>query len=120
MTDVRRPPITDSPYLWFALFTAVGLSALLATGGRFGRRQASIENKYQARSAIAAGRMELDPEGGPARPVGAAPRFSTPARTMIPLWPLEILLGMILAFCVVMLLRQRARLAGDPPPPGPA
>jgi hypothetical protein len=42
-------PITDSPWLWLALFSAVGLSALLATGGKFGKRQSGIERRYQAR-----------------------------------------------------------------------
>ena len=100
-------PITDSPWFWFALFTAVGLSALLATGGRFGRRQANIENKYQARSAVAAGKIEPDPDGIAAKPVGKPPVYSTPEQTMIPLWPLEILLGTILAASLGMLLRER-------------
>ncbi len=44
-----NPSITDSPWLWLALFTAVGLAALLATGGKFGKRQSGIERRYQAR-----------------------------------------------------------------------
>jgi len=48
-----KEPLTDSPWFWFALFTAVGLAALLATGGRLGKRQANIENKYQARAGVA-------------------------------------------------------------------
>ena len=43
--QLAKTPITDSPWLWFALFTAVGLAALLATGGKFGQWQANIENK---------------------------------------------------------------------------
>lgn len=113
MSD-SRPPITDSPWLWSLLFTAVGLAALLATGGRFGRRQASIENKYQARSAIASGRLERDPEGGPARTVGEPLEYSTPQRTMIPLWPLEILLGVVAATSLGMLLRERASPSVSP------
>jgi hypothetical protein len=35
--------------MWLALFSAVGLSALLATGGKFGKRQSGIERRYQAR-----------------------------------------------------------------------
>ena len=93
--NAGRPPITDSPWLWFALFTAVGLAALLATGGKFGKRQASIENKYQARSAIASGTLEIQDDGsGEKRAVGT-PNYSTPDKPVIPLWPLEILLGVI-------------------------
>ena len=50
-----RRPLTDSPWLWFALFSGVGLTALLATGGKFGNRQAQIERKGQARAAVGDG-----------------------------------------------------------------
>ncbi len=104
-----KPPITDSPWLWFALFTAVGLAALLATGGKFGKRQANIENKYQARSAIASGTLEIKYDGdGEKRAVGT-PNYSTPDKPVIPLWPLEILLALIFAGSLTMLLRERFR-----------
>lgn len=107
--NAGRPPITDSPWLWFALFTAVGLAALLATGGKFGKRQANIENKYQARSAIASGTLEIQDDGsGEKRAVGT-PNYSTPDKPVIPLWPLEILLGVIFVGSTAMLLRERFR-----------
>lgn len=107
--NAGRPPITDSPWLWFALFTAVGLAALLATGGKFGKRQASIENKYQARSAIASGTLEIRDDGsGEKRAIGT-PNYSTPDKPVIPLWPLEILLGVIFAGSTAMLIRERLR-----------
>ncbi len=104
-----KAPITDSPWLWFALFTAVGLAALLATGGKFGKRQANIENKYQARSAIASGTLEIQDDGsGEKRAVGT-PNYSTPDKPVIPLWPLEILLGVIFVGSTAMLIRERFR-----------
>ena len=104
-----KTPITDSPWLWFALFTAVGLAALLATGGKFGQRQANIENKYQARSAIASGTLEIRDDGsGEKRAVGT-PNYSTPDKPVIPLWPLEILLGVIFVGSTTMLIRERVR-----------
>ena len=104
-----RPPITDSPWLWFSLFTAVGLAALLATGGKFGKRQASIENKYQARSAIASGSLEIKAGGdGEKRAVGT-PNYSTPDNPVIPIWPLEILLAVMFTGTLTMLLRERFR-----------
>ena len=107
--NAGRPPITDSPWFWFSLFTAVGLSALLATGGKFGKRQASIENKYQARSAIASGAIEIKDDGsGEKRAVGT-PNYSTPDKPVIPLWPLEIALGVIFVGSFTMLLRERFR-----------
>ena len=108
-TQPAKPPITDSPWLWFSLFTAVGLAALLATGGKFGKRQAYIENKYQARSAIASGKLEIKDDGdGEKRAVGT-PNYSTPDNPVIPLWPLEILLGVIFVGSTAMLIRERVR-----------
>jgi hypothetical protein len=104
-----RPPITDSPWLWFALFTAVGLAALLATGGKFGKRQANIENKYQARSAIASGTLEVRDGGDGEKQAVGTPNYSTPDNPVIPLWPLEVVLGVIFAGSLTMLLRERFR-----------
>jgi hypothetical protein len=104
-----KQPITDSPWLWFALFTAVGLAALLATGGKFGKRQASIENKYQARSAIASGTLEVRDAGSGEKQAVGTPNYSTPDNPVIPLWPLELLLGAIFVGSLTMLLRERFR-----------
>lgn len=102
-----RPPITDSPWFWFSLFTAVGLSALLATGGKFGKRQANIENKYQARSAVASGALEVGSGGAGAAKASKLPTYSTPDKTLIPIWPLQIVIGLIFLGSLAMLLRQR-------------
>jgi hypothetical protein len=103
----KRPPITDSPWLWAALFTGVGLSALLATGGNFGKRQANIENKYQARSAVASGALEVQARDAGGKRAAKAPQYSSPDKQIIPLWPLEVVLGLICAVSLAMLLRQR-------------
>jgi hypothetical protein len=100
-------PISDSPWLWAALFTGVGLAALLATGGKFGKRQARIENQYQARAAVASGRLQVDQSGTGRKTTAGAPKYTTPDRTAVPIWPLEIVLGLICAVSFVMLLRQR-------------
>jgi hypothetical protein len=107
VTTAPRPPITDSPWFWFSLFTAVGLAALLATGGKFGKRQAGIENKYQARSAVASGALEVASDGVGVKKAAKAPVYSTPEKQLIPIWPLEIILGVIFVGSVAMLLRQR-------------
>ena len=104
--ESHKSPITDSPWLWFAIFTGVGLAALLATGGRFGKRQAIIERKYQARTAVASG-MQIESTGpGQKRAVGA-PEYSTPGRLVIPLWPVQATLGLLLIGSLTMLLRER-------------
>lgn len=107
MSEHPREPLTDSPWLWFTLFSAVGLSALLATGGRLGKRQAGIENKYQARAGVVSGdvRVEIDESG--AQQVAQRPHYSTPEAPVIPLWPLQIVLAGIFAGSLTMLLRQQ-------------
>jgi hypothetical protein len=105
--DSKRPPITDSPWLWAALFTGVGLASLLATGGKFGKRQANIENKFQARSAVATGSLEVEAEATGEKRTAQPPQYSTPEKQIIPLWPVELVLGLICIVSIVMLLRQR-------------
>jgi hypothetical protein len=100
-------PITDSPWLWFALFSAVGLAALLATGGKFGKRQAGIERKYQARAAVASGQVTIEETGTGEKLAAGAPAYTTPEKPAIPVWPLEIVLAMICAASFGLLLRQR-------------
>jgi hypothetical protein len=102
-----RPPITDSPWLWCAIFTGVGLSALLATGGKFGKRQSGIERKYQARTAVASGQLNIDTLATGEKSARQLPEYSTPNDTVIPLWPLEILLGAMFLGSLLLLLRQR-------------
>jgi hypothetical protein len=102
-----REPITDSPWFWFSLFTAVGLAALLATGGRLGKRQANIENKYQARSAVASGKVQVETEASGKTRAVRAPHYSSADEHVIPIWPVEIILGLIFAGSLTMLLRQR-------------
>src|SRR4051794_24525355 len=106
-TSRAKEPITDSPWFWFSLFTAVGLAALLATGGRLGKRQANIENKYQARAAVASGQVQVDTEASGEKKALKAPHYSTADEHVIPLWPLEIIVGLIFAGSLTMLLRQR-------------
>ncbi len=72
-----KPPITDSPWLWFRLFPAVGLAALLATGGKFGDRQANIERKAQARTAVAEG-LEVAVDSTGKKATTGTPKYSTP------------------------------------------
>jgi hypothetical protein len=105
--DKSAAPITDSPWLWFALFSAVGLAALLATGGKFGKRQAGIERKYQARAAVASGQVRIEETGTGEKRAAGAPEYTTPERPAVPIWPLEIILAMICVTSFVLLVKQR-------------
>jgi len=107
-TTPQARPITDSPWLWFTLFSAVGLAALIATGGRLGRRQSDIERKYQARTAVASGlEVKADDDGGRTVDGEGIPEYSSPQKTVVPLWPLEIILGLVCAGSFYLLMRER-------------
>ena len=106
-TDAKRPtPITDSPWFWFALFTAVGLTALLMTGGKFGNRQAAIERRGQARAAVGAG-LTIRQDGTGRTSAEKVPEYSRPGMTKIRLKPLGVTLGALLAVSITMLVRER-------------
>ncbi|MEM9354337.1 MAG: hypothetical protein AAGA92_15125 [Planctomycetota bacterium] len=114
MPAPTKPPITDSPWFWFSLFTAVGLSALLATGGKFGKRQANIERKYQARQWVTEGGADgpaVPAEGVERRPEEEFPEYSRPTQTLIRLKPMAISISLVLTGSLYMLVRERRRLA---------
>ena len=102
----RQTPITDSPWLWFAVFSAVGLSALLGTGGKFGNRQAQIERKGQARAAVGDG-LTIVQDGTGRKSAENVPEYSRPGMTKIRLKPLAITVGAILVVSLTMLVRER-------------
>ena len=99
-------PVTDSPWFWFAIFSAFGLTALLMTGGKFGNRQAGIERRGQARAAISAG-LTITEDGTGRKSVEKVPEYSRPGMTKIRLKPLGITVGSILAVSLAMLARER-------------
>ncbi len=107
----NQPPITDSPWFWFTLFSAVGLTSLLATGGKFGNRQASIERKGQAHAAIAEGEVSVEVDAQGRKSAAGVPKYSQPGRTKIRLQSLSILLGSICVTSLGLLVRERWRLA---------
>lgn len=107
MSNQQTTPITDSPWLWFALFSAVGLTTLLATGGKFKHRQADIERKGQARTAVAEGTVEVTVDGAGRKTVTGMPKYSRPEMTEIGLLPISITVGSVLLFSLGMLAREQ-------------
>ena len=108
----QKSPITDSPWLWFTLFSAVGLVSLLVTGGKYGHRQAPLERKAQARIAVAQG-LEVTEDAAGRKTAQKVPKYSEPGRTKIPLTPLAVVLGMIFVVCLTMLIREQSRMKND-------
>ncbi len=111
MSNQQTPPITDSPWLWFTLFSAVGLAALLATGGKFGKRQANIERQGQARAAVAEGSVEITIDGTGRKLATGVPKYSKPGMTEIRLVPLALTVGAVCAISLAMFLRERTQIA---------
>lgn len=105
-------PLGDSPWFWAALFAGMALVALLAMSGKYGRRQANIEQKYQARERVAweGERQMLDVKR---QKEEGREKYSQPGETVIPLWPLTVPLVAVIAVSVAMLVRNRKTIRGD-------
>jgi hypothetical protein len=105
-------PLTDSPWFWLLVFSLMALLALLAIGGKYGRRQTRLELQYQARERIAERGAEKNNPAAAARTNDQASRrdFASPGNNLIPLWPLAALLFLIAIFSATMLSRGRERL----------
>ena len=101
----RLPPLTDSPWFWLVLFGGMGLMALVAVGPKYGRRQAPIERKFQARQQI---RISADRDAtanGNTPPV--AVEYSTAADTVVKLWPIQALVLVVTVAAAAALVRHR-------------
>jgi hypothetical protein len=124
MSESTRPPVTDSPWFWVMMFSLMALGALLAIGGKYGRRQAAIERQYQARTRVAEQLTGDNRPAGDGRITDQAGRraFATPSDPLIPLWPLSTVLVAVAVFAAVLLVRSRrprpAAVARSRPRPG--
>jgi len=96
-----QSPLTDSPWFWGLIFSVVGLIALVVISGQYGKRQARIERQYQARERIGDNAVN-DP---------TRPEYATPDNTLVPIWPLGVLLVAAAVCAAVMLHRERAQVA---------
>jgi len=99
MTPHEKPPITDSPWFWVLLFSAVGLILMLVFSGQISKRQARLDRQYQARE-----RVQDEAVGDPARR-----EYSSPENTLIPIWPLAAALVASMLVSAAMLRRDHQR-----------
>ena len=111
MDATKRPPLTDSPWFWLLVFSGMALAALLAIGPKYGGRQARLERQYQARERIAAQRAveNIDTESERTNDQAERRDFASPEDTLIPLWPLAVILSVVVVFAAIMLIRGRGR-----------
>jgi len=94
------------------VFSLTALGALAAISGKYGRRQTRIELQYQGRERIAAERGAGNGSTAMERNDGQAIRreFASPGDSLIPLWPLEVILAIVAIFASVLLAQGRVRL----------
>jgi hypothetical protein len=120
---IRNPqsPVTDSPWFWVLVFSLMALLALAVIGPKYGRRQAGMEVKYQARERIAEDQAAGNNLVGDARSELATDRreLASPEDTLVPLWPLAAILVVVALVSYVMLIRrgsavQPASAGGSP------
>lgn len=103
MTRANQQLITDSAWFWVLAFSFVGLALLgvLAVSGQYSKRQARLDRQYQARERVAENAIN-DP---------GRREYATPDSTLVPVWPLAVLLAGVAIGAAVMLQRERSRLA---------
>jgi hypothetical protein len=107
-----KPSLTDSPWFWAMIFSAMGVTLLLAISPKYAKRQGRLELQYQARQEITrrqvegSGAMREPGEEGSAAPPG-------PGELIIPLWPLVLLFAVLFALAAGMLYRARRSMAGS-------
>ena len=106
----QRSPVTDSPWFWVLMFSGMALAALLAIGPKYGGRQARLERQYQARERIAARRVANNQTAAERTSDQAERRdLASAENTLVPLWPLALVLSGIGVFAAIMLIRGRGR-----------
>ena len=99
---------TDSPWLWFGLFAAIGIIALAAVAPKYARRQGRLEQRYENRLRTQEQRQAAA-TGATADPVAnSSPTRMGEARATTSLVPiaLALLVGFALA---ALFVRWRTR-----------
>jgi len=120
MKQSEQSPITDSVWFFVLAFSLMALLALAVVfaSGKYGKRQATIERQFQARQRVAEG-LVLDERSNAkvvdANKIDAARRtedgptarpYSSSDRTLLPLWPLAVLLAASSLVAAMMLWRD--------------
>ncbi len=121
MTTRKHPPVTDSAWFWALLFSVFGLILLFVFSPKYHDLQSMRERRYQARDRIAAeqsGGNNL-PQGDRINEGEERRDFASAEQTLIPLWPLAVVLSGVVIVAAIMLYRGRHRaasLADESPP----
>jgi hypothetical protein len=111
-TPRAKQSLSDSPWFWAMIFSAMGVVLLLAISPKYAKRQGRLELQYQARQEIARRQVEgASAMREPGEEGSAAP--PVPGELIIPLWPLMLLFAVLFAIAAGMLYRARRAMVGS-------
>lgn len=108
-TSPARPPITDSPWFWLAVFSLGGIAAVLLIEQQYRPRQRRLEMQYRAQEEILRRQAAGEPAARGVGQEGDAPP-PTERELIIPLWPLIGVCLLVFAASVSMIWRERTTL----------
>lgn len=98
----------DSPWLWFGLFAAMGIIALVAVAPKYARRQGRLEQRYENRLRTQEQRQAAATGATADRVANGSPARMGDARATSSLVPIALVL--LAGFAVaVLLVRWRTR-----------
>jgi hypothetical protein len=107
-----KQSLTDSPWFWAMVFSAMGVVLLLAISPKYAQRQGRLELQYQARQEIARRQVEGSAATRESSAEGSAVPPG-PGELIIPLWPLVLLFAVLFAIAAGMLYRAHRAIAGS-------
>ena len=104
----KPPPLTDSVWLWAALFSLMALAGVAAIAGKFDVRQRQIEGRFLGRQQSAIER-DRRAAGLPAVDLAdsARDRAEVAPTRIVPLWTLAVAAGLAAVGSLVMLAREQ-------------
>lgn len=85
----------------------MALVALVAIGPKYGKRQSALERNYQARERVSEPSVAGNTSAADSRTNGLAAEraYATANDTLVPLWPLAMVLCAVVLFAIYMLRR---------------
>lgn len=108
----------DSPWVWFGLFAAMGIIALLAVSPKYAQRQGRLEQRYENRLRMEYQRRHAAAPDVPGEATSSAPTRMSEARTTSSLVPIALSLAIVLVVAAILVWRRVQRRVPVRPPGG--
>jgi len=109
----------DSPWVWFGLFAAMGIIALVAVSPKYAQRQGRLEQRYENRLRMENERRQAATPDVPGETTSPAPTRMSEARTTSSLVPIALALAIVLVVAGILVWRRWQRRVPDRPTGGP-